>query len=100
MQRRSSAAACGNKVRSHVSRSRSTHTRSWKQFSAHCEVEDEDMSASAFPMTDDLPTAAMAELAPTVFVVDDDISVRESLEGLIASAGWHVATFDSARSFL
>jgi FixJ family two-component response regulator len=36
----------------------------------------------------------------TVFVVDDDVSVRESLEGLIASAGWPVATFDSAQAFL
>jgi FixJ family two-component response regulator len=35
-----------------------------------------------------------------VFVVDDDVSVRESLEGLIREAGFHVETFASARDFL
>ena len=38
--------------------------------------------------------------APVVFVVDDDISVRESLEALITYAGWQVETFASARDFL
>jgi len=42
----------------------------------------------------------MAEVTPTVFVVDDDISVRESLELLIASAGWRGETFASAPDFL
>jgi FixJ family two-component response regulator len=37
---------------------------------------------------------------PTVFVVDDDISVRESLELLISSAGWRPELFDSAQAFL
>lgn len=37
---------------------------------------------------------------PTVFVVDDDVSVRESLELLIQSAGWRSETFDSAVPFL
>jgi FixJ family two-component response regulator len=36
----------------------------------------------------------------TVFVVDDDISVRESLEALIESAGWKAQTFASAEDFL
>ena len=35
-----------------------------------------------------------------VYVVDDDVSVRESLELLIASAGWRVRTFASAQEFL
>jgi FixJ family two-component response regulator len=35
-----------------------------------------------------------------VFVVDDDISVRESLELLIQSAGWRAETFASAQDFL
>jgi FixJ family two-component response regulator len=35
-----------------------------------------------------------------VFVVDDDISVRESLELLIRSAGWQPETFASAQAFL
>src|SRR2546425_5389924 len=38
--------------------------------------------------------------APVVFVVDDDISVRESLELLILSAGWQPETFGSAEKFL
>jgi FixJ family two-component response regulator len=35
-----------------------------------------------------------------VFVVDDDVSVRESLELLIRSAGWETAIFASAQEFL
>jgi FixJ family two-component response regulator len=35
-----------------------------------------------------------------VFVVDDDVSVRESLELLIESAGFHPETFASASAFL
>ena len=42
----------------------------------------------------------MANATPIVFVVDDDISVRESLEGLIQSEGWQVETFASAQAFL
>jgi FixJ family two-component response regulator len=38
--------------------------------------------------------------APIVFVVDDDISVRESLELLIESSGWQAETFASAQEFL
>ena len=38
--------------------------------------------------------------APIVFVVDDDVSVRESLELLILSAGWEPETFASAEEFL
>lgn len=37
---------------------------------------------------------------PIVFVVDDDVSVRESLELLIQSAGWRPETFASAQEFL
>jgi FixJ family two-component response regulator len=35
-----------------------------------------------------------------VFVVDDDISVRESLELLIQHEGWQPKTFESAQEFL
>ena len=38
--------------------------------------------------------------APVVFVVDDDISVRESLELLIYNEGWCAETFESAQEFL
>src|SRR6266567_9475741 len=37
---------------------------------------------------------------PIVFVVDDDVSVRESLELLIGFAGWQPETFSSAEEFL
>ena len=37
---------------------------------------------------------------PIVFVVDDDVSVRESLEPLIQRAGWQPETFASAQDFL
>ena len=37
---------------------------------------------------------------PVVFVVDDDVSVRESLELLILTAGWRPQTFASAEEFL
>src|SRR6266436_986517 len=37
---------------------------------------------------------------PIVFVVDDDVSVRESLELLIRCAGWQAETFASAQEFL
>jgi len=37
---------------------------------------------------------------PIVFVVDDDVSVRESLELLISSAGWQPEIFPSAQEFL
>lgn len=37
---------------------------------------------------------------PVVFVVDDDVSVRESLALLVQSAGWQPRIFDSARTFL
>jgi FixJ family two-component response regulator len=38
--------------------------------------------------------------APTVFIVDDDISVRESLEALVGAAGWRPRVFSSAQTFL
>jgi FixJ family two-component response regulator len=42
----------------------------------------------------------MTPAQPTVVVVDDDISVRESLELLIQNEGWHAALFESAQKFL
>ena len=42
----------------------------------------------------------MSNLKPIVFVVDDDISVRESLESLIRCEGWEPETFASAEEFL
>jgi FixJ family two-component response regulator len=42
----------------------------------------------------------MSDVTPIVFVVDDDISVRESLELLIRCEGWQPETFASAQEFL
>jgi FixJ family two-component response regulator len=42
----------------------------------------------------------MSDVTPIVFVVDDDVSVRESLELLIRCEGWHPQTFASAQEFL
>jgi len=43
---------------------------------------------------------AMAHPTPVVFVVDDDVSVRESLDLLIETAGWRAEVFASAEAFL
>ncbi len=42
----------------------------------------------------------MSDLKPTVFVVDDDQAVRESMDMLMRSGGWTVRTFGSASDFL
>jgi len=42
----------------------------------------------------------MSQAIPIVFVVDDDVSVRRSLEALIESAGWRTQTFACAQEFL
>lgn len=53
-------------------------------------------AASALGQSKSSPRSA----TPIVFVVDDDISVRESLELLVRSAGWQPETFASAQEFL
>lgn len=45
-------------------------------------------------------SSAPSQATPTVFVVDDDVSVRESLELLIGFEGWSPETFASAQEFL
>ena len=42
----------------------------------------------------------MQDVTSIVFVVDDDVSVRESLELLLRTAGWRAETFASAQEFL
>src|SRR5580698_2589439 len=42
----------------------------------------------------------MSQPRPTVFVVDDDVSVREALEPLLQLAGWDARLFESAEAFL
>jgi FixJ family two-component response regulator len=46
------------------------------------------------------PSPVLRAVTPIVFVVDDDISIRESLELLIRSEGWKPETFASAQEFL
>jgi FixJ family two-component response regulator len=48
----------------------------------------------------ELGAPPMLEAGPIVFVVDDDISVRESLELLIRCEGWQPETFSSGQEFL
>jgi FixJ family two-component response regulator len=45
-------------------------------------------------------TSKATELPPAVFVVDDDASVREALDGLFRSIGLQAKTFGSAAEFL
>ena len=42
----------------------------------------------------------MSKIAPLIYVVDDDASVREALSSLIRSVGLRVETFASAQEFL
>jgi FixJ family two-component response regulator len=42
----------------------------------------------------------MSDITSIIFVVDDDVSVRESLELLLSAAGWRPETFASAQDFL
>src|SRR5262245_8905944 len=57
-------------------------------------------NASPSPATGGSKVVTMPSVTPIVFVVDDDISVRESLELLIKTAGWQPETFASAQAFL
>src|SRR5882672_1448349 len=45
-------------------------------------------------------SSPVSDATAIVFVVDDDVSVRESLEVLIRCAGWQPETFASAQQFL
>jgi FixJ family two-component response regulator len=45
-------------------------------------------------------SSAVLRATPTVFVVDDDVSVRESLDALIRFEGWQPQVFASAAEFL
>jgi len=51
-------------------------------------------------MTMRKPLTPPAELAPIVYVVDDDASVRAALEDLLASMGLQVRAFASTQAFL
>jgi len=52
------------------------------------------------PLGREVGSLPMSTAAPIVFIVDDDVSVRESLELLIRNEGWQPETFASAQEFL
>jgi len=54
----------------------------------------------AHALRHELGVLPMLDVTPIVFVVDDDISVRESLELLIRCEGWRPETFASGQEFL
>src|ERR1700739_653302 len=56
------------------------------------------MEAQAFGH--ELGLSRMSHAVPIVFVVDDDVSVRDSLELLIRCEGWEPQVFSSALEFL
>ena len=66
-----------------------------------CHVEAERV---CFPSVENMrgeeALKGSAPSTPTVFVVDDDFSVRKSLESLILCAGWMPELFASAQAFL
>jgi FixJ family two-component response regulator len=57
------------------------------------------MSLTCSPVHESRPSPA-AQAAPVVFVVDDDVSIRESLDLLIRCEGWKPEIFASAEEFL
>jgi FixJ family two-component response regulator len=42
----------------------------------------------------------MSEEQPTIFIIDDDVSVRDAITGIVKSVGLRAQTFASARDFL
>jgi FixJ family two-component response regulator len=58
------------------------------------------MNLMIAPGRETRPSPVLRAVTPIVFVVDDDISIRESLELLIRSEGWQPETFASAQDFL
>lgn len=51
-------------------------------------------------LSHEVGSSLMATVKPIVFVVDDDVSVRESLELLLDNEGWQPKAFASAQEFL
>jgi FixJ family two-component response regulator len=51
-------------------------------------------------LSDEVKALQISSAIPTVFIVDDDISVRESLELLVRDENWKPEIFASAQEFL
>jgi FixJ family two-component response regulator len=59
------------------------------------------MHVNALRLQSDRVTSAPVTVSgPVVFVIDDDVSVRKSLEALIKARGWQPETFSSGQEFL
>src|SRR5450432_1092408 len=87
------------------------HRAQWRAFSSHSAILlCWRHSTGRFGQTERFPLllpaggikygSRMAHAVPIVFVVDDDVSVRESLELLIRCEGWEPVIFASALEFL
>ena len=58
------------------------------------------MDSASAPSFHESQSSFISRDTPVVFVVDDDVSVRESLEPLIRYEGWQTEVFESAMKFL
>src|SRR5215469_12898225 len=77
-----------------MQRFRRTESNGYSQESWGCTM------ALSRAVSHELGPAPMPPASPIIFIVDDDISVRESLELLIQNEGWQPKTFASAQEFL
>ena len=59
-----------------------------------------ECTAPLSPVVASTPSSSDDDRTPTVFIVDDDISARESLADLIRISGWRAEAFGSALKFL
>jgi FixJ family two-component response regulator len=62
-------------------------------------ISQETRMSSTHLLSPALGASVLADVTPIVFVVDDDVSVRESLQLLIRCEGWQPRTFASAQEF-
>ncbi len=58
------------------------------------------LPAIGFAPSTSAPSPPSADGTPTVFIIDDDMSIRESLADLIRVSGWRAEAFGSALKFL
>src|SRR5262245_8508538 len=73
----------------------------WRWFSRRADTLQLPEESMLFSARDEgSKWSDVPDLTPIVFVVDDDISMRESLEALIGVEGWQVECFATAQEFL
>src|SRR5215216_1351779 len=102
MRMRRCVRACSNAAPSNVYSSRSARRRCLRRSTPHFEWVETCQDPRA-PRGIDMNRARSSvepQDKPIVFVVDDDVSVRESLELLIRFSGWQPELFASAEEFL